>query len=429
MKNALRFNLLLILFFSFIFAQKELKLIEELKNVGQWKFNNFVITLNFEQPVDHNNPDGEKFTQRVFIKHVGFNKPVVLHNRGYYAYGRGATELTRLLNCNEIEVEHRYFPPSIPNKINWKYLTVEQESADLHAVVMFLKKYYTGKWINTGVSKGGQTSLFYRYHYPNDVDVTVAYVAPVNKEIEDHRISPFIEDSISTPEARKKIHDLQIAFLDRHDELIPMVKEDLRKKNDKINGDFNIAYEHAVLEFSFAWWQYKNGDYKSLPNPDASTKELYKVFKGSLDFFGKKSVDRLKAFNYQAYTQMGFYGYNTESFKGHLKYVKGDFASNMQFFIQKDWDIHFDDKAVKGLANWIANDAENVICIYGGFDPWSATRAKFSGKTNSFAVLMPGGNHSTNIASLDKERQEKVLFALEKWLNVKIDRRRLKRRR
>ena len=29
--------------------------------------------------------------------------------------------------------------------------------------------------------------MFYRYHYPEDVDVTVAYVAPLNFKVEDGR--------------------------------------------------------------------------------------------------------------------------------------------------------------------------------------------------------------------------------------------------
>ncbi|MFH0761124.1 MAG: hypothetical protein V2A67_06440 [Bacteroidota bacterium] len=37
------------------------------------------------QPVDHNNPSGAKFTQRVFLSHRDYSKPVVLETEGYGA--------------------------------------------------------------------------------------------------------------------------------------------------------------------------------------------------------------------------------------------------------------------------------------------------------------------------------------------------------
>jgi len=37
-----------------------------------------VYALVFEQPVDHQKPDGAKFLQRVFVTHTGYDKPVVL---------------------------------------------------------------------------------------------------------------------------------------------------------------------------------------------------------------------------------------------------------------------------------------------------------------------------------------------------------------
>ena len=38
------------------------------------------------QPVDHNNPDGPVFKQRVFLAHRNFKKPVVLITEGYTAH-------------------------------------------------------------------------------------------------------------------------------------------------------------------------------------------------------------------------------------------------------------------------------------------------------------------------------------------------------
>ena len=67
-------------FFSFNHAQnnpqKEFDLLKQISEKGSWQFRNFEVILEFPQLVDHNNPDGPTFNQRVFIKHRDFSKPV-----------------------------------------------------------------------------------------------------------------------------------------------------------------------------------------------------------------------------------------------------------------------------------------------------------------------------------------------------------------
>src|SRR5262245_52235608 len=62
--------------------------------------------LTFEQPLDHQNPTGDKFHQRVFVSHVGYEKPVLLGTEGYAAGRPGGGELQRILGSNVVTVEH-----------------------------------------------------------------------------------------------------------------------------------------------------------------------------------------------------------------------------------------------------------------------------------------------------------------------------------
>ncbi|MCW8850342.1 MAG: S28 family serine protease, partial [Melioribacteraceae bacterium] len=80
------------------------------------------------QPVDHLNPNnGPKFTQRIYLRHVDFNKPMVFNNEGYGTNSKRRTELAKIIKCNEMFVEHRYFGESKPDSaIGWKYLTTAQ---------------------------------------------------------------------------------------------------------------------------------------------------------------------------------------------------------------------------------------------------------------------------------------------------------------
>ena len=163
-----------------------LKVLPGVTNVQKMETNaNFkeAYIIMLAQPVDHHNPAGPKFQQRIFLSHDGYDKPTVMvtegYNADYAANPRYSEELARLLDANQIVVEHRYFGKSVPDPKDWKYMTVEEAAADHHAVVELFKKLYTGKWITTGISKGGQTSIYHHYFYPNDMDATVAYGRPL----------------------------------------------------------------------------------------------------------------------------------------------------------------------------------------------------------------------------------------------------------
>ena len=73
-----------------------------------------------EQSLDHHNPEKGKFLQRVWlsVKDSAKNYPVVMVTEGYSANRNYNSELSRLLNANQIIVEHRYFSESVPDFID-----------------------------------------------------------------------------------------------------------------------------------------------------------------------------------------------------------------------------------------------------------------------------------------------------------------------
>ena len=139
-----------------------------------------------KQQLDAKDASKGSFEQRVILCHRGFDRPTVLVTEGYnakYALREGyIEELSKLFDTNIITVEYRYFDKSMPKPCNWDYLTVENSLYDLHHVNQTLHAMYKGKWIATGISKGGQTTMFYRAYFPNDVDISVPYVAPLDRK-------------------------------------------------------------------------------------------------------------------------------------------------------------------------------------------------------------------------------------------------------
>jgi hypothetical protein len=373
-----------------------------------------------KQPIDHNNPKSETFNQKVYLMHRNENLPTVLALEGYSAGFNRAYELTRILKGNQILVEHRYFGESVPQKIDWNYLTVKQAAADHHAIVQLFKRIYTGKWISTGISKGGQTTVFFKRFYPSDVDVAVPYVAPLNYSMEDPRINEFLR-TVGTEECRKKILDYQRSFLKRKDEIIPYLMKDAEALNIRFAFDWDFLYEIWVLEYSFTFWQYGAAKCEDVPSADADAKILFEHMKkvNGYDFFTEQGQKQFLPSYIQFYKEIGYYSYDLEPFKDLLTEVKD---GSSIFWIPIELRPKFDGNLLKDVNTWLETNSNNMLFIYGELDTWGATSVVLSGKTNALKMVRKEGHHRTNIRSFDPENKEKIYSTLENWLGIKIQR-------
>ncbi len=370
------------------------------------------------QPIDHNNPDGPKFKEQLFLSHVDKEKPMAIELDGYDVNNR-TSELSKILNCNQIMVEHRYFGESVPEPFDWKYLDFKQAAADAHRIIELFKQYYKGKWISTGISKGGSTVIFHRRFYPDDVNVSVAYVGPINRSIEDQRVYEFIKD-VSTQECRDNVKDFQFLCFKKRDQLYPMfIKNGEDKKLTYNIVGYEKAYEYSVLEYSFAYWQWGKSNCSKIPDSTSSIEEIFEHLNvnGGFRYFDDTSISSNWPFFYQCYTNYGYYGYDITPFKDYLKYADG----HTPFFIPPGSNPTFDPEPMKDISNWVQTDAKNFIFIYGGNDPWSSTGVCLTGRTNSIKMILPGGSHRTRIKSFSEKDQKLIYSKLEEWLDLKFD--------
>ncbi|OYT12777.1 MAG: hypothetical protein B6I19_08555, partial [Bacteroidetes bacterium 4572_114] len=275
--------------------------------------------VQVEQPINHKNKNSPTFTQRVWVGFKGKTKPTVFITEGYIgAYAgnpRYVNELCTYLDANMVLVEHRFFAGSTPGPLDWKYHTIEQSANDHHHVNQLMKQVLTGKYISTGISKGGQATMYYKYYFPDDVDVSVPYVGPLNFSIADKRINPFI-NNINGEVCREKIRNFQILCLERQDKLMPA---------------FNALTEAEGYHY--------------------------------------ESMGQMWPFFYQALTQIGYYGYDTT---GMGQYFDDVHDLTFSFFNITDKKLKFKKKYMKRVDKFLKKNGDNMIYIYGEFDPWSA---------------------------------------------------------
>lgn len=388
------------------------------KIVGDTTFTEY-YEMWFTQPIDHENPELGTFKQRVLLGHRDLSKPMVVEIQGYNIWTEKAGELSKLMDANQLTIEHRYFNHSRPDSLDWKYLNIKQAAADQHTVIQSLKKIYTNKWISTGISKGGQTTIYHRYFYPNDVDVSVPYVAPMNLEREDKRIYKHLA-TVGSEEARSKVRNFQIACFKNRKQLLPLLKDYAKKKKYNFKMGVEKALDLNILEYSFAFWQWGNTTIDKIPKSNASASDLFAhLAKASpFNFFDSKKIKQQQPFFYQALTELGMYSYEVAPFK---KYINYDKDLTFDFTLPEGADGTFNPKSMLAVNQWLQTKAEKMLFIYGEYDTWSATQVDLKDNTKCQKFIHPTGSHGTRIKSFTPEMQTKIVQTLETWLNIDID--------
>ena len=378
--------------------------------------------LKIKQPLDHKNPDKGHFYQRVFLDHKSFDAPTVIVTEGYSRTYNRPYELTKLLQANQLDVEHRFYGKSIPEDMDYQYLTLEQATADLHHINELFKQLYQNKWVSTGISKGGQTTIFYRYFYPNDVDVSVPYVAPLNLEFEEKRIYSFL-DTVGSDECRKKIKDLQVRLLKEYDKVLPLVRWYSKGANLKFKYlTFEEAFEFTILEYPFSFWQWggKCEDIPTASDPlEDALEHLLDV--SGIAFFSDRDMEVFSSHYYQAAKQMGYYGYETAEFKGLLKALPTDKNPHAAFTPNK-MKLPFDNSLPLKVNEWIKKNGNKFIYINGALDTWSATAVPPTQGVDALWFFLKGQDHGgARIKNMSTEERTQMIQKLEQWLEIEIE--------
>lgn len=376
----------------------------------------------FEQPIDHKDPNSAKFRQKVYVAHVDDDSPVVVEIQGYNIWSDKAGELSKLLNANQISIEYRFFDHSRPDSIPWDKLTIWQAATDQHEIINAIKRklYRTNKWISTGISKGGQSTIFHRYFYPNDVDVSVPYVAPLNLAKEDPRIYHFL-NTVGSDAQRKQILDFQKRCFQHKPEFVGFLKELAEDKKYTWKMGVEKIMDYYILEYSFAFWQWGTTTFENIPKKDADPKEMFDHLMRTtgISFFEDQGVIENQAFFWAALTEIGIYGYQVDAFSEYLDYTED---LTFDFTAPEGTSPVYNTQIMTDINNWLQENGNNLLYIYGGLDTWGSTGVEISEKTNAVKMVLPDGHHGTRIHSFPKEDQEKIYKTLENWLDISIQR-------
>jgi hypothetical protein len=380
--------------------------------------------IAFEQPVDHGDPDGPRFTQMLTLMHRDVAAPMILVSTGYHDFVLGSlAEPAVLLEANQVVVEHRYFGESRPQPADWRYLDIEQAAGDHHRVITALRSIYSGQWVSTGASKGGMTSIFHRRFYPDDVAATIAYVTPLNFSVDDTRYEAFfdqLEQSAGAGECVQRVRDLQREALLRRTELLPYLAESALQMGYTFErvGGLEPAFEIGVVELEWNFWQARGlGSCGVVPPGSASSEVIAEFIDASRVpwTMSDQEVSLFEAYYYQALTQIG---YPSVPFAHVADLLQFDYEAGLALLAPAGVTPVYDPAPMRDVADWVASEGERIILIYGAQDPWSAGALTLSKSADAYSFIAPEANHQAGLGDLAFEDTERAIELLRTWAEV-----------
>jgi hypothetical protein len=396
--------------------------VKSIQKVNHYPFFKETYEILIDQYLNHDNPSEGKFTQRIILSDFNKYSPVIFVTEGYnadYALKPNyVNELSKILEGNQIVVEHRYFGKSMPNNPKWDYLTVKNACADLHRIQKIFSRIYNNKnkWIVTGSSKGGTNTLAYKAFYPNDADIWIAFVPALNHDKEDSRLEKFL-DVVGSAACRDKIDNFQKDFLNNRDTMQYLLDSVINARNLTFKISNEEVLDYWVLEYEYYFWQYGSKCNEiPLPGDDINKKFKYLLNLVNPDYFSNEGSLTYRSYYIQAAKELGHYGYNVKPLKGYLEIKDAEGFLN-KIFIPDNTDFKYDKKTVSLIEKSIQDNGKHVLLIYGEFDPWAATAIKL--KTNSEAkkITISGANHNIKIGAMPYKQKADIYMMLETWLN------------
>jgi hypothetical protein len=381
-----------------------------------------LFDLTITQMVDQlGPPGGQTFEQEVTLVHRGFDRPTIALTSGYWNfYGYRDDELTAILSANQLSIEHRFFAGSRPSPADWTKLTIRQSAADEHHIVELLKTIYPGAWLNTGASKGGMTASYHRRFYPDDVDGSVPYVAPLSLDDGDLRYADFL-DTIGPAACRQALRDLEVELLApaRFDDILARAQAQAASEGYQYNRiAIGPAVESAIVGIEWSFWQYVGaGACDQVPPTTASNQTMWDFLEAVSSVSGSDDswIAAFEPYYYQAYFELGYPDGGGAFLDGLTRYTDADYDGILPEGVAAPT---YDPAAMADIASWIATEGTKLLFIYGQWDPWTGGRYDLGGATDSLSVTAPQMTHGAGFDTLTAADRTAGYAKLAAWTGV-----------
>ena len=185
---------------------------------------------------------------------------------------------------------------------------------------------------------------------------------------------------------------------------------------------FEQAFEYAILEYPFSFWQW-GSDCSKIPSAEAKIEDVlyHFVSVSGIDFFSDKSMVAYASHYYQAGAQMGYYGYELGNLKDLITALPND-RNPSAVFMPNKLRANYNNNIPKKTNEWLKKNGNQFIYINGNTDTWSATAVRPTKGIDALWYFLPNKDHGkARIENMTNKEQEKMVEALERWLDLEIE--------
>ena len=431
--------------------------------------------FNFEQDIDHRNPALGKFKQQVVLLYKGKDHNNVLYTEGYALGGDPEVNYNRLdslvlpaivdmYETNYVGVEHRYHGWSLPQGFtnDFTYLSTWQQSTDLHCIVTALKAsgLFAGKWVSTGVSKCGETTAYYAYHYPNEMDAYVPYCGPYLTSLADQRVGDFVLEPTSIKADIEKVKTAYSYALNNKplmDQLLSLLVKTYGEEAGKTREDQtaslvstligNLFSKESLVHISL-WRDWiptekssaeefmkflmadENTKYKNESQQEIAARHRMKMRDMGLQpTFGQlsrraapiaKYGNRFKPYNVQKCIDLGDYVYSYAWFEDLLGAEKVKMLKDATIESPDNYGVTYDNgKFVKEFLEGMKTTPCKILFVFGGSDPWTGGAISddiVSANANISKLIVFEGVHTDVTTHWNKEDIQTLKKFLDPYL-------------
>ena len=386
-------------------------------------------------PVDPADPDGQHFSLRATLVHVGLDRPTVLYASGYNVYWAAGYrgEVAQLVDGNQLSVEYRFFQPSRPQHPDWPtQLTIRKAAADQHRIVRAFQRIYRRPWLSTGASKGGMTMTYLRRFHPEDVAGTVAYVAPNDADNdEDSAYATFLAHvgGAHYADCRAALVAVQRRMLTDRDWFDARLDRFVASHDLglELAGDADHALEEAAVETYWAFWQYQDARSACdrVPGSAATDRQIWNWVEVVVDWrsLTDQGIRPYVPYYFQAASQLGWPQPYEEPVADLLSYPGQDQPAS--YLPAQLEPVQFHPGAMADIDDWVRHHARRMLFVYGALDPWGSERfdCGSQGASRQCTVLeQPGGNHGAHVLGLPRAERTAAVRQIRAWSGLSTSR-------
>jgi hypothetical protein len=335
-----------------------------------------------------------------------------------------------LYGTNALWIEHRFQGASVPEPADWDWasLTIANGATDMHRIIESFQQHYDGNWVSTGASKGGITATYHKFLFPDDLDGSIPYVAPASRAPVDPFYQDYLDRALPSPCAQD-LRDAQVAALTTRREMMR------QRLEAAIGADVPIFLDYVVAYADWGFWQYYGVGYCGQVPTAAATDDQFWQFFAEQSGLGpqggpgawaqlppaERDDERSDgALSYEWLTEQGFalqYGAHIAALLSD-EFKQGTMRQNfLDSFPEVPLPPHSSDVTAR-VRRWARERAENLLLIYGEYDPWSGGAMAEPEHPSSARFFVPEATHGAAITGLLGIEQEAALAHATRMFGV-----------